>query len=240
MLNQFRKVLRNALMGAFVALGGSGAAQATLVVGVFDPLFGPPLTGVSFSGEGVFNISHDCLTQGYNLFVYAFDKCGASSANMSFGGADVDFTGTKTGSLIFGSGQLQVLGMYVLNDKVIGIQTTLSTAATATGGLAGDQFEIIFGETNPTHETAAQEGTTPTGPDHPGDGDMDDQLPGVFQVTSLFLVNGPGCSQAHPCVSGPAATSFVIPEPGSLSLALAALGVGWLVRRKKPGTLVAA
>jgi len=236
MITRFRKVLRNAAMGAFVALGASGASQATLVVGVFDPAFGAALSGTNFSGVGQFNISQNCLNQGYNLFVYTFDNCGGSNpSGMSFISAHVDFSGALTGTVDFGSSALNVLGMYVQNNHVIGVQTTLSTGATATGGLAGDVFKIIFGLTNPTFETAAQEGTVPSGPDHPGDGDLDDQLPGVFQVTHLDLISGPACSRPGvtcPSQSNSAATSFV-PEPGSLALVLGALGAGWLTRSKK-------
>jgi hypothetical protein len=238
MLNQFRKVLRNALMGAFVALGGSGAAQATLVVGVFDPDFGGALTGTDFGGTVQFEISQDCLNPNWSVFVYRTSTCGGHASGEVFDMAHVNFTGAQSGSVDFTTGQLQVLGMYVMNHQVIGVQTTLSAPVSATGGLTGDQFEIIFGRTNLTAAQAVEESGPPTGPDH--DGDLDDFSFADFQVTSLILVKGPSCTATAPCpdTSNAAATQYV-PEPGSMALVLAALGAGWLVRRKKPGALVA-
>ncbi len=238
MLNQIRKVFGKAAMGAVVALGAAGAAQATLVVGRFDPAFGAALQGVNYSGTAQFEISQACLNQSYDLFVYRDSTCGGTThSGEVFDSAHVDFTGAQSGSVDFASGALTVLGMYVQNHHVIGVQTSLSAAATAIGGLAGDRFEIIFGRTDLTWFQAAQESGSPTG--HDGDGDLDDFPATDFQVTSLFLVNGSGCSRTNPCPSNPATTHYV-PEPGSLSLALGALGVGWLVRRKEPGALVAA
>ncbi|MBV9889718.1 MAG: PEP-CTERM sorting domain-containing protein [Rhizobacter sp.] len=236
MLNRIRKPLRNAVMGAVVSLAGAGAAQATVVGGVFDPAFGAALKGVNFSGTVQFEISQNCLDPSWNLFVYATSTCNSHPSGELFDFAHVNFTGTQTGSLDFGSGALTVLGMYVQNHHVIGVQTSLSVPVTATGGLAGDQFEIIFGRTNLTAAEALQEPGPPTGPD--GDSDLDDFPATDFQVTTLFLVNGPGCSLTAPCKSNPATTTYV-PEPGSLSLALGSLGIAWLVRRKKPGALTA-
>ena len=146
---------------------------------------------------------------------------------MSFLGAHVDFTGSEIGQVDFSANSFAVLGMYVQNHHVIGVQTTLIGPATST--LSGSkQFDLIFGMLNPHIDP--NEGLIPGGND--GDNDLDDFPASTFQVTSLFLVSGPSCSQRHPCVSNPAQTHY-IPEPGSLSLALGALGAGWLVRRKK-------
>jgi hypothetical protein len=126
--------------------------------------------------------------------------------------------------------------MFLQNHTVVGIQSTLIGPATVVGGpLNGDVFELVFGQTSP--HVDPNEGLVPVRGD--GDTDYDDMTASAFDTTHLFLVSGPGCSLTSPCVSGPAATNFVIPEPGSMALALAALGVGWLVRRKKPGAVVA-
>jgi hypothetical protein len=240
-MNQFGKLLRNGVMGAFVALGATGAAQATLVGGNFDPNFGGNLTGTFFSGTFQFEISQACLNPSWDLFVYRTSTCGGNASGEVFDFAHVTFTGTESGTVNFATGDLTVLGMYVQNHRVIGVQTALSTPVSAMGGLAGDQFEIIFGRTNLTASQAVEESGAPTG--HDGDGDLDDFSFTDFQVTSLVLVSGPACTSSTatvPCpdTSKPAATHFV-PEPGSLSLALGALGAGWLVRRKKPGARVA-
>jgi hypothetical protein len=238
MLNQFRKVSRNALMGALVALGASSAAQATLVVGVFDPDFGGTLSGTNFSGTVQFEISQACLDLNQNLFVYAASTCGGGGSQEKFDFAHVNFSSSLGNSSVdFMTGQLLVLGMYVQNHHVIGVQTTFSFPELATGVLGGDRFQIIFGRTNLTPAQAVQEFGPPTGPDN--DNDLDDFSFTDFQTTSLVLVSGPSCTRTTcPDTSNPAATSYV-PEPGSLSLVLAAVGAGWLVRRKKPGARVA-
>lgn len=245
MLNQFHKVLRTAAMGAFVALGASGSAQATLVVGVFDPLFGASLPGVNFNGEATFNISQNCLNlplaDAQGVFVYASNNCGGSNpSQMSFLGAEVDFTdgmGHALGQVTFSVGT--IIGMFVQNHTVVGVQSALIGPATVVGGsLAGDQFELVFGDTNPKIDP--NEGLIPGRGD--GDGDYDDKSASFFQTTHLILVGGPGCNAQGvrcPSTSQGATTTFAVPEPGSLSLALGALGVGWLVRRKKPGAVVA-
>jgi hypothetical protein len=237
MLNRFRKGLCRTALGALVALGATGAAQAALVVGVFDPDFGGALTGTNFKGTVQFEISQNCLNPSWNLFVYASSTCGGGSSGEKFDNAHVIFSGTQNGTVDFVTGQLTVLGMYVQNHQVIGVQTTLSTPVSAMG-LGGDQFEIIFGRTNLTPSQAVEEPGPPTG--HDQDGDLDDFPFADFQVTSLVLVGGPSCTRTNPCpdTSNPATTRYV-PEPGSLSLALGALGAGWLVRRRKQGAGVA-
>jgi hypothetical protein len=233
MLSQFRKVLRNTALGALVVLGANGAAHATLVVGVFDPAFGVSLPGVNFSGTASFSIAQDCLNLNLpasGLFVYSSNHCGSALSGMSFLGAHVDFTGSHTGSVDFLANSLTILGMYVQDHHVIGVQTTLGGPATSTL-LGGLKFDLIFGMLNPHIDL--NEGLVPSAND--GDNDMDDFPASTFQVTSLYLVSGAGCSQGHPCVSSPAQTHFT-PEPGSLALVMAALGAGWLVRRKSRDT----
>lgn len=243
MPNQFGKSLRNTAIGAFVALGATGAAQATLFVGQFDPVFGGSLPGISYSGTATFSISQNCLglplADATGVFIYAANNCGGSNpSQMSFLGADVSFTdamGATVGQLHFDPVAGAILGMFVQNHVVAGVQSNLiGPAAVLTGQLMGDQFELVFGQTNP--KVDPNEGLVPTRGD--GDGDYDDMTVSAFNTTHLFLVSGPGCSQTSPCLSNAAATRFV-PEPGSMSLALMALGAGWLARRKKHGARVA-
>jgi hypothetical protein len=236
MLSQLRKVLRNSALAALVVVGVGGSAHATLVVGSFDPAFGVALPGVNFSGTASFSIAQDCLNLNLpaaGLFIYSSNHCGASLSGMSFLGAHVDFTGSQSGHVDFLADSFAILGMYVQNHHVIGVQTTLIGPATST--LPGSKkFDLIFGMLNP--HVDSDEGLAPSGPD--GDNDLDDFPASTFQVTSLFLVSGDGCSKNHPCISNPAQTHFV-PEPGSLSLALAAIGAGWIVRRRKTGAVAA-
>ncbi len=67
MFNQFHKVLCKTALGALVALGVHGAAQARLVVGVFDPDFGGSLPGTNFSGTATFSVDQKCLISGWRM-----------------------------------------------------------------------------------------------------------------------------------------------------------------------------
>lgn len=235
MIKKLHKVLGTALIAGAV-IGSATTANAALVVGVFDPDFGGNLTGTNFSGTVQFEIAQACLDPGWSLFVYRDSTCGIGGSGEKFDFAHVVFSGGQSGTVDFVTGQLQVLGMYVEDHHVIGVQTTLSNAVGATGGLAGNSFEIIFGRTNLTADQSVQEPGPPIAFD--GDNDLDDFPSTDFQVTSLVLAAGSAaCSTAHPCpsTSNPAATRFV-PEPTSLALVLGALGAGWLTRSKRRPT----
>jgi hypothetical protein len=237
MLSRFRKVLCRTALGALVALGANGAAQATLVVGVFDPTFGGLLPNVKYSGTASFNIAQSCLNNSLadaqGVFIYSVNTCNGNAAGMSFLGADVAFTdlsGTGIGSLHFNAIGGAIIGMFVQNHSVVGVQSELIGPATVMGGLLnGDQFELVFGQTNPVHDPGE------TGEPERGDGDhdYDDQMASYFTATHLILVGGPACGASCPSVSAAAATTFAVPEPGSLALVLGALGAGWLTRSKK-------
>ncbi len=238
MFSQVRKVLRSSALTALALLAVNGAAHATLVVGSFDPAFGAPLTGVNFSGTATFSISQNCLDlslgDAIGVFIYSTNQCSGNPAGMSFLGAQVNFTGSQTGQVNFAGVSGAILGMFVQNHQVVGVQSLL--IGPATSNLPGlEQFKLVFGQTNPVIDPA--EGLVPTRND--GDGDYDDMLASEFQTTHLILVGGAACTQGNcPSLSQGAQTRFV-PEPGSLTLALSALGVGWLVRRKKPGAAAA-
>jgi len=249
MLSQFRKVLRNTTIGAVVALGASGAAQAALVVGVFDPAFGAILSGVNYSGTAQFTIAQSCLNNSLadaqGVFIYSGNTCSGNAAGMSFLGADVSFTdngGNAIGSLHFGSVANSIIGMFVQDHAVVGVQSQLIGGAlgvAVSGGvLNGDRFQLVFGQTNPVNDPG-EIGEPERGD---GDNDYDDKMASYFTATHLILVGGPSCGRSCPSVSNAAATTFV-PEPGTLALVLGALGAGWLTRGKKrraTGALLAA
>ena len=201
MFSRFHKVLCKTALGALVALCANVAAQATLVVGVFDPAFGASLSGVNYNGTATFTISQNCLgiplADGTGVFIYSSNNCGGSNpSQMGFLGADVNFTdnmGVLIGQVHFGAGT--ILGMFVQNHAVVGVQSALIGPATVLSGvLAGDQFELVFGQLNPVIDP--NEGLIPERGD--GDGDYDDMLASAFQMTHLILVGGPACTTACP------------------------------------------
>ena len=216
---------------AVAGLVAATSADATLVVGRFDPNFGGALNGVNFSGTATFNISQNCLDLGLptGAFVWSGFNCGGSSSDMQFLGADVHFSGAQTGDVHFGAQSNVILGMYVQNGHVTGVQSNL--IGPAQSSLPGHPFfDIYFGVAPST--LTPEDFTETLAPVHGGDhdGDLDDLPATSFQQTHLLLL---GCSVG--CVSNAAVTNYV-PEPGSLALVIAALGgVAGLAGRKRRG-----
>jgi hypothetical protein len=210
-----------------------GAADAALVTGRFDPDFGGNLPGIGFSGSATFNVDQTCLdldTGTIGAFVYSTYNCdgGSGGSGMTFLGAHVDFYNTGdhsvAGTADFGADPLAVLGMYVLNHQVIGVQTAqIPLIGPASSNLPGEPaFLLLFGMLNPviTYDEAH-----PPGIDN--DGDLDDMDPSVFLQTTLF-VSAPNGNLA----SNPAITTYLVPEPGTAALVLGALMAAAALRRR--------
>ncbi|HUP07641.1 MAG TPA: PEP-CTERM sorting domain-containing protein [Caldimonas sp.] len=232
------RLMRKALVTfgfAVAGLAAASSANATLVVGKFDPSFGVAIPGVDFSGTATFNISQNCLDLGLptGAFVWRGYNCGGSSSAMQFLGADVHFSGAQSGDVHFAAdpgNPLIVLGMYVQNGHVTGVQTSGFISA-AQSTLPGNQsFSIYFG-VDPSTLTW-EDFIERQPPVHSGDGDhdLDDLSADSFQQTHLVLLSG--CRSD--CTSNLATTHYV-PEPGSLALVIAALGVAGLASRKRRG-----
>jgi uncharacterized protein (TIGR03382 family) len=244
--SRLRKMLRSIALGALVGFGACGAAHAALVVGVFDPDFGGTLEGTNYSGTATFSISQSCLDLNLpstGAFIPFFAPCGSASSGMGFLGAHVDFAPTadpsdpagRTGDVDFLADPNAILGMYVRDHHVIGVWSKAMGPRLADLDGANDpSFFIEFGPLFP-----------------PGSnffnmlyGDLLahdlDSIISALQTTTLYLVNADGCKPGQPgCEASNAATTTYVPEPGSMSLALAALGAGWLVRRRKRGAVIA-
>jgi hypothetical protein len=240
MFRRVRKVLATAGLVLLAGVGVSQPAGATLVVGHFDPTFGGALPGVSFTGTATFTVSQNCL--GFSGFVSANFNCGGASSGMGFVSANVNFTNTVTnaelGSVSFGADPSGVLGMYIQNGQVLGIQTVSvgpfeigPSTSTSLPGAPNATFDLFFGLPHQSILALLGENHPPGPPD--GDGDLDDQPASAFQTTSLVLL---GCSSN--CTSNGAQTTYALPEPGSFALVIGALGaaagLGGLRRRRVP------
>jgi hypothetical protein len=230
------RFMRKALISVgfvLAAFGAGSPANATLVVGRFDPNFGGALNGVNFSGTVTFNISQNCLDLGLptGAFIWRSFNCGGSSSAMQFLGADVHFSGAQTGDVHFAAqpnNPLDVLGMYVQDGHVTGVQTSNFIPA-AQSSLPGSPFFSIYFGVNPT--TLSLEDFFENAPpvhNGDGDGDLDDLSAASFQQTHLVLLSG--CRSN--CTSNAAVTNYV-PEPGSLALVIGALGAAGFASQRR-------
>jgi len=194
---------------------------------------------VNFHGTATFTISQSCLNLNLGplgAFIYSTYDCGGGGSGMGFVGAHVDFTGLQTGFVDFLGSSTAILGMYVRDHQVIGVQSMV--IGPEPSNLPGPPpppilFDLLFGVLNPNYG----DGDENHYPGRDGDGDLDDYAASVFQNTSLFLISD-GCIPGgdSPCTqSRPASTEFVVAEPGSLVLAMGALGVAGLagLRRRR-------
>lgn len=243
-LPTLRKTL-SATMAALTLGCTFGAAQAALVTGRFDPDFGVNLAGIGFQGTATFTISQACLdsigTTG--AFVYAAYDCGGGASGIGFVGAHVDFYnspgGGPAGTVDFTAANYvvdtnvppeaqsnPVLGMYVLNHQVIGVQTMMIGSELSAGLPGGERlFQIQFGRH--TYDYGTFENHPPGSEGPPDDDDLDDYPASDFQTTTMYVLDGNGIPQE----SNPANTTYV-PEPGSAALVLAALLAAGGLRRR--------
>ncbi|MDE2080682.1 MAG: hypothetical protein KGI90_04955, partial [Burkholderiales bacterium] len=241
------KKLCSALLALAAGLGAVGSAQGALVTGRLDPLFGSVLTGTSFAGTATFSIADACLSllpANVGAFIYQSYNCGGGGSGMSFLGAQVNFS-TPSPSPLIGSvtfapdapGSSSILGMYVKDGQVLGIQSSANPLIGTSTSLGGYSFYLLFGTTNPVIGTGENH---PPGPESSNDGDLDDQPLADLQQSRLFVAGetlctgnaaSTGCASSS---SNVAATTFETPEPGSLALALGALTLGLVVRRRAP------
>src|SRR5690349_904885 len=122
MFRSLPKMLWSAAFLAAATLGMGGAANATLVVGRFDPSFGVALPGVNFSGTANFNIAQSCLNLSlpsdgpstHGAFIFSGFNCGGGGSGMDFLGAHVDFTDNSNnpiGHVDFSAASGVILGM---------------------------------------------------------------------------------------------------------------------------------
>jgi hypothetical protein len=146
----------NAIQRAAVALGlglgALGSAQAGLVSGAWDPLFGPFLANLSWSGQAQFYVPDTCSTQADGVHP-ASGLCGGVTVNF----ANVKFfdaATTPTGDQIvdFATLGFTVTGVKLWSNQVVAVVTNPAAGvANPTGAPAaqGNLFGLEFTPTSP-------------------------------------------------------------------------------------------
>ena len=229
---------RAAAMAVSLLLGT--AAQAGLVRGRLDPT--ATLDIPAYNGFADFQVDDNCLIGDGWKQTGTTGGCGAvfmQSATIYLYGNTLNdpagTPGTELGQVNFGTfSQFDVFGILTQGGQVLGIDSNIMGSASASGAYAGQEFWIEF-------VTGCDFGDSTCGnlinllsvqalEDFPDA----DPLANLYDTTcvedgEVFCFPGPNPSRTTP--GGLVFTA--IPEPGTMSLALGALGGGWLARRRK-------
>jgi hypothetical protein len=210
------KQARAALLVA-AGLACSAPSQAIVWVGAWDPAFGSAFPELGWRGEAKFFLPDACLDE--SGWVFNFESC--SGGEMKVLSAEVEFykLNDPTNSvfqetLSFDDPTSLVAAMRIEDGLLTGLYATFdyfvpSTLAIAGGGYT--EFVLLF------QDDIARMGFISDPPDGPKIKGISDKSP----------EGGP-----------PFITFRVVPEPGSLALALLALlTIGWVMRRNSHTSL---
>lgn len=250
----FRRL--RATAAAALVFGGAGSAHAIIYTGSWDPLFGPTLEFLSFSGTASIYIPDACIARGPNstsAFISNFSTCtqspAAGSDPMRLVSAQVTLTDIRLGgpseTLDFISGFNYTMAQ--LASFVLGVYIEFDVGGSDDGALVGASTQYIGAKAGTigasmTDGTAANDfylrfgpGSLPAPPS--GFGALDGGDPSAIYRTANILAIAQGANgPAGGTASNLAQVTFVVPEPGSLALvigALGALGAGSMLRRKR-------
>ena len=246
------------IFAALLALGvGSAAvapAQAALVTGHLDPVFGgsSALSDLYFTGTETFTVANACLD--LSGFVAASGTCGGSTpAAMNFAGATINFYNedpTIPGAEYLGTATFPgdsstslnpILGMDVSGGEVVAVQSLVIGTAAVTLNNISYLLDIQFGRTDLTFGPGSNVGEY--------NGNTFTKIANLspYSETTLFLDPG---GHTNPCnVSGlasncassaPALTSLQTfaagsaPEAATWSMMLVGIGaIGAAMRRRR-------
>lgn len=221
------------------------AAEAGLVRGSLDPLATVDIP--AYNGFADFQVDDNCLIgDGWKQTGTGSGDCGAvfmqSATIYLYGNTPSDppgTPGTELGQVNFGAFPAsEVFGILTLGGQVLGIDSAIMGAAPANGTYAGQDFWLQF-------VTGCEFGDSSCGNLVPdilsllsplGVGPFPAADPLAYLYDTTCSIDGdvefcfPG---ANPSRTTPGGLVFVaIPEPGTMSLLLSALGLGWLSRRR--------
>jgi len=205
---------RRTLVGAAVAaaLGVMGPADAAPYRGTFDP--------VDFSGEYEINVAAACLQQGNGWF----PNSGICTATLISAFADTVSTSpdpTFNGRLIFAPPIVSsgLFGLYVYGGQIDSFDTALIHHQAGSDPTPDDWWiQFVSGHMPPPCQYPVCIDAAPS---------FDTTTKGVYLY--LNTQDAPIASAQYTS----RAVDLAIPEPGTLSLLLGALGGGWLARRRR-------
>jgi hypothetical protein len=206
--------LKQARAALVVATGLACAApsQAIIVIGAWDPAFGPAFPELGWRGEAKFFVPDACLAE--TGLVFNFESC--SGGEMKVLSAEVEFykhsdptNPLYQETLSFDDPTSLVVAMRIEDGQLAGLLATFDYFLPSTLSIAG----------GPYTEFALQ---------------FWDDIAVMYYVSDP--PNGPktkGFSDRNPPDGSPFITFRVVPEPGSLALfTLAALATGLAMRRR--------
>jgi hypothetical protein len=200
----FRRTLVGAAVATALGVLATPAAAAPYR-GTFDP--------VDFAGEYIVDVDPACLLQGAGWYANA-GLCSATLtsafANVVSSSPDPTFTGALNFAPPAISSDLTLFGIYVYGGKIDSFDTGLihQVSPASPGGVDDWWIEFISGQM----------------PDNCV------ECYGPAKGVYLYYGADPTSPAASAEYLGPAEA---IPEPGTLSLVLGALGGGWLARRRR-------
>ena len=209
--NTFRRTLVGAAVATALGVMATPAAAAPYR-GTFDPY--------DFSGEYIINVNPLCLAQADGWYANVPGICAATllSATALVENTDV---GAYNGTLEFAasiSSNPPLFGLYVVGGQIDSFDTAPLHHISGTPDPSPDEFWIQF--------ISGQFGECYGG--SPCYGDLGK---GVYLYTGTEFPDPTPVASAQ--YLGPAVDIGAIPEPGTLSLLLGALGGGWLARRRR-------
>jgi hypothetical protein len=233
----YKRVTQFAMAGAVSLLVGTGA-EGAVVKGSSDPSFGGSYARLGFRGEATFYIDTGCLNGADTSSGTVAENNDSSSCSMSFLGATVelyDFNDPSKPTLdtLNYAGSPSPTYDTVVNwmtiDSILGVNTVT--------GVDTDILGTVFA----TVTTAYPPATTIYSGDVSLWFEIWDWDPAFIGLGTCDDSEGVYCEYNNePANSAPAPITggkfTTVPEPGSLALALGALGAGWWVRRRKTKT----
>ena len=218
MKNSLSLVLKTCAAGALALVLSASASAGVVFRGAIDPIFGVFIPGASFTGEAFFDVSADCLDVSMDG---THDPTGDTCGGMSLLSATITLVnGSNSQTLTFwdSSSAGQPVLDFLIDNGTLGAVDTIDI---------GPQF------------VASSPSIGYVGPMWLNLGHVGVVGEGLEATAQLFTGSCfEGCFPSHdPATSSNVATVTItqVPEPATVALILAAMTVGWIVRRKGVG-----